>query len=367
MTTRLMVLIDTLAMGGAERVAVELVCGLDRRRFAPHVVVTRSTGPLQQQLHAADVPVTVLGRRRRLSLVAYRRARRIARSCDLIHSHKFSSNVWGALLARTSGRPLIAHEHNWSGTPSRLRSFLNRRWIAPVTSQFACVSAPVARQLIGDAVPASKIRVLRNAVPLDQPVSRSAARRELRISPTAFVVGIVARLRPEKNHELLLQATARLVADKREVTVCAVGDGPRRAYLERLAKEFGVADRLVWAGERRTAGRLVTAFDIAVLCSAWEGLPLAALEAMAAGVPLIATAVGGLPDLLADGAGLLVPPGDAEGLAAAIATLHAAPDTAARIAAAGRRRAHDRHDPASTLATLDKMYAEAIDAVVAIR
>ena len=139
-------------------------------------------------------------------------------------------------------------------------------------------------------------------------MSRSAARRELALSPTAFVVGIVARLRPEKNHEILLRATARLVADNRDVTICAVGDGPRRAYLEHLAKDLGVADRLVWAGERTEAGRLVTAFDIAVLCSAWEGLPLAALEAMVAGVPVIATAVGGLPDLLVGGAGVLVPP-----------------------------------------------------------
>ncbi|WP_238342087.1 glycosyltransferase [Actinopolymorpha rutila] len=362
-----MVLIDTLATGGAERVAVDLACGVDRRRFAPHVVVTRETGPLQQQLDAADIPVTVLGRRRRLSLVAYRRARRAAQGCDLIHAHKFSSNVWGALLARMSRRPLIVHEHNWSGTPSRLRSFLNRRWIAPVTSHFVCVSAPVAHQVVGDGVPAHKVHVLPNAIPPGRPMARRAARQELGLPATAFVVGIVARLRPEKNHELLLRAAARLVTAHQAVTICAVGDGPRRAFLETLAEDLGIADHLVWAGERRDAGRLAAAFDISVLCSTWEGLPLVALEAMAAGVPVIATAVGGLPELLADGAGVLVPPGDADCLVSAIATLRATPDLAARIGAAGRRRVRDQHDLPSTVARLDSMYAEATEAQVVIR
>ena len=366
MTIRVMVLIDTLQIGGAERVAVELACGLDRRRFEPHVVVTRSTGPLQQRLDVVGIPVTVLGRRRRLSLVAYRRARRIALSCDLIHAHKFSSNAWGALLARTSGTPLIAHEHNWSGTRSAVRSFVNRRWIAPVASWFMCVSAPVAQQLLGDGVPSSKIQVLRNAVPLDQAVSRLAARQELGLPPTAFVIGIVARLRPEKNHEMLLRAAARLVADNRTVTICAVGDGPCGVPLELLAHDLEVADHIVWAGERRDAGRLAAAFDVAVLCSAWEGLPLAALEAMSAGVPVIATSVGGLPELLAGGAGLLVPPDDPDGLADAIAALQAAPDTAARIGAAGRRRVQE-HDLAFVVATLERRYADVTDAVTAIR
>jgi len=197
-------------------------------------------------------------------------------------------------------------------------------------------------------------------------VSRLAARQELGLSPTAFVIGIVARLRPEKNHEMLLEAAARLVADNRTVTICAIGDGPRGGPLADLAEDLGVADSIVWAGERPDAGRLAAAFDVAVLCSAWEGLPLAALEAMSAGIPVIATSVGGLPELLAGGAGVLVPPDDSDGLADAVAALQAAPDTAARIGAAGRRRVQE-YDLSSVVATLERRYADVTETVTAIR
>jgi glycosyltransferase involved in cell wall biosynthesis len=157
---------------------------------------------------------------------------------------------------------------------------------------------------------------------------------------------------------LLLRAAAELVTKDISLIICAVGDGPRRAHLERLAADLRITDRMMWAGEVNDGARVATAFDVAVLCSEWEGLPLAALEVMSAGVPLIATAVGGLPELLADGAGVLVPPGDAHALADAIDTLHGQPAAASRIGAAGRRRVCARHDSASIVATLEGIYGD---------
>jgi hypothetical protein len=107
-----MVLLDTLAAGGAERVAVDLACRVDRTAYDPHVVATKRGGPLEEQLLAAGVPCTVLGRRRRTSVRPTLRALRLAQESDLIHSHLFGNNVWGALLAQTTGVPLLAHEHN---------------------------------------------------------------------------------------------------------------------------------------------------------------------------------------------------------------------------------------------------------------
>jgi glycosyltransferase involved in cell wall biosynthesis len=354
-----MVLIDTLAAGGAERVAVDFVCGLDRRRFAPHVVVTRSTGLLRQMLDAAGIPVTELNRRRRISLTAYRRARAIAQDSDLIHAHKFTSNAWGALLARTTGKPLIAHEHNWSATQSAWQSFINRRWIAPMASSFLCVSDTVAEEVRRNGVQENKVHVLRNAVRLNVSMSRAAARDELGLRQTAFVIGIIARLRPEKNHQMLLRATARLIADDHDLAVCIVGDGAQRNHLEHMAEGLGVAGHIIWTGERGDAGKLAAAFDVAVLCSAWEGLPLAALEAMAAEIPVVATSVGGLPDLLADGAGVLVPLDDDAALAGAIVDLRANPHTAAAIGRAGCRRVHEFYNLTSIVAELEHIYSDA--------
>src|SRR5262249_50681630 len=143
----------------------------------------------------------------------------------------------------------------------------------------------------------------------------------LDLEPDGLVVGIVGRLAPEKRQDLALKATRRLLAAGRVFRLCVVGDGPQRAELEHLADELGIAEKVRWSGEVQDAGRLAKAFDVALLCSDFEGMPLAALEALAAGVPLVATAVGGLPDLLCGGAGIVVPKDDADALAAAIGRL----------------------------------------------
>jgi len=365
MTIRVMVLIDTLATGGAESVAVELARGLDRRRFSPHVVVTRSSGPLEHRLRRAGIPVTVLGRRRRLSPSAYRRARDIARRSDLIHAHKFASGVWGALLTRSTGTPLIVHEHNWSDTPSAWRDLVIRHWTAPVTRRFLCVTAAVADQ-ISAAAPGGAVDGLANPFAADEPLPRAEARRRLAVPGAGVIVGIVARLRPEKNHELLLRAVGRLLGAGHDLDLCIIGDGPRREHLTALAADLGIAERVRWAGHVDDAGSLVSAFDVAVLCSRWEGLPLAALEAMHAGVPVVATAVGGLPDLVG-GVGLLTDPDDVDGLATAIASLLEDPHLAARLSAAARQRVRERHDPAAVSRTVEQLYLQVAGAGMSTR
>ena len=307
---KVVVLIDSLLVGGAETVAVTGASGLDRRRFAPHVLVTRDGGPLESRLRGAGVPYTILGRRFRLSPRAYRRAHRRARDADLLHAHKFGSAVWGALLARTTGTPLLVHDHNWSGTPSRLRSLAQRVWIAPVAQRVLCVSPTVADRARAEGFEGIQVDVLENGIPPCDPLSRADARQALGLSADGFVIGIVGRLRSEKGHDVLVHALGPLVREGRDVTLCAVGDGERRGALVALVDKLGLRDRVVWAGERQNAARLFSAFDVAVLPSAWEGLPLAALEALVAGVPLVAADVGGLKGALPRGSAHFFPPGD---------------------------------------------------------
>jgi glycosyltransferase involved in cell wall biosynthesis len=336
---RVTTMVDSLLAGGAERVAVEVACGLDRARFEPHVLVTRGDGPLRDLLDAAGVPVTILGRDDALDLVPWRQAHRhLVRNADLLHSHKFGSNAWGALLSRTARVPLVVHEHNFSEVASRSRRFIDRRWIASRAGRVLCVSDSVADVERACGVPERLIEVVPNGVHLNAAWPRGASRAELGIEGRSFTVGIVGRLRPEKAHEVLLEAIGELARSGRDVRLCIVGDGPRRADLQLLAGKLGIASRVSWAGERRDAATLASAFDVAVVCSHWEGLPLAALEAMAAGVPLVATAVGGLPDLLRDDAGTLVKPADPSALSDAIRRLLDDPSARDRIASAGRER-----------------------------
>jgi glycosyltransferase involved in cell wall biosynthesis len=354
-------MIDSLLAGGAERVAVEVACALDRARFEPHVLVTRGDGPLREVLEAADVPFTLLERRGTFDVGAWRRAHRHVRDhADLIHAHKFGSAAWAALLARTTRTPLVTHEHNFSATPSRLRSFISRRWIAPRASSVLCVSDSVADVERANGVPNDKVRLVPNGVRLDAALARADARAELGLTDTGFVVGIVGRLRTEKAHDVLLRAIARSDRAGSDIELCVVGDGPRDAELHALASELGITHRVTWAGERKDAARLASAFDVAVICSHWEGLPLAALEAMSAGVPLIASAVGGLPTLLAGDRGVLTPAGDVDALADAISRLASDRAEAARIGTLGRQRIADEYSFAAMLRAIEHSYHDAL-------
>ena len=359
--TRVVTMVDSLLAGGAERVAVEVSCGLDRERFAPHVLVTRGDGPLRALLEQHDVPVTILNRRGAFDLAPWRVARTLVRDgADVLHTHKFGSNIWGAMLARTTGVPLVAHEHNFSQTPSRSRRLLDRWLVARVARRVLCVSDSVADVERSCGVPVDRLVVVPNGVRLDAAVQRDAARAELGIDTSSFVVGIVGRLRPEKAHEVLFEAAAHLTEAGRDVRLCVVGDGPQHGELDALAARMGIDDRVIWAGERRDAARLARAFDASVVCSDWEGLPLAALEAMAAQVPLVATEVGGMPSLLAGGAGRLVPVRDPRALAGALGSLIDDPVAAEATARTGHRRVLETYSFERMVRTIEDIYGEVL-------
>jgi glycosyltransferase involved in cell wall biosynthesis len=358
---RVLVMIDSLLAGGAERIAVETACGLDATRFEAHVLVTRGTGPLEQQLVDAQIPYTILNRSRRVDLRAWRIARDLAAEADILHAHKFGSNVWAAALARRVDIPLLAHEHNFSSRAGVVRRVLDRSWISPVSSRIVCVSESVAETERQIGIPEQQIVVVPNGVRTSTAWPRSAAREELGLDEDAFVVGIVGRLRPEKAHDIALQAISQLCHAGRSVQLCVIGDGPRRDELLALERSLGLPSGVVhWAGERPDAARLAAAFDVALITSQWEGLPLAALEAIAADVPLVATAVGGLPNLLADGCGMLVAPGDVAGIAEHIARCMDDERGVRAIVSAARRRLREEYTFRRMVQRIEGLYIAAM-------
>jgi len=290
------------------------------------------------------VPYTILGRSGRLMPIGVlRRARSLVAEGDLVLANKFEGSFWGALLARRTGVPLITNDQMWTGRKSRARTLLCRRWIGPTATTITVPSTVVADSIVAEGVPSEKVVVVRNGVHLDQAQSRVDARRELGLPADEFVVGIIARLREQKRHDVLLRAAARLVAEGRRLKVCIVGTGEQETGLRELSSRLGLEDTVVWAGERRDAGRLGAAFDVGVLCSWWEGLPLAGLEMMAAGTPLVSTPVGAMPEVMSDGAGVFVAVGDHDELADAIAGLMDDPGRRARVADLGRARVRERY------------------------
>jgi glycosyltransferase involved in cell wall biosynthesis len=340
--------------GGAEHLALTIATRLDPARFDSRLCSSRWIAPgidpsseqAMRMLAEGGVPVLKLGRKGKLDiwvwlrLLHYLRKQRI----DVLHAHKFGSNAWGALIGRLARVPVVlAHEHSWSYTGKPLRRFVDRRLIARWSSRFIAVSREDQRRMSAvEGIAPSRTLFLPNAVLASTPTSGRDIRAELGIPATAPLVGAVGLLRPEKAYQVLVRAAAQLRASQPEVQILIVGDGPERAALQRLAEELGVMDTVRFVGRRTDVPDILSVLDIAVCCSDSEGSPLSVMEYMQAGLPVVATRVGGIPDLIEpDVHGLLVPRGDSTALASALAELLAAPERARAMGtrAAERQRA----------------------------
>jgi glycosyltransferase involved in cell wall biosynthesis len=329
---------DVGAHGGAERFVRALAEHAPRERIEPWVCSTRAVAPgVVAELEAAGVRHLGLARtapwqaHRFAPLAALIRRERI----DVLHAHKFGSNVWGTLLGRAARVPVVlAHEHNWSYSGGHARRLIDGRLIAPLATLFLTVSeASRARMIELEGIAPAKVLALPTAY-IPSRRTGTDIRVELGLDAQAKLIVVAAALRPEKALETLIEAHAQL---DRTAHLAIAGEGPRRAQLERHTGTLGGSARVHFLGWREDIDAILAGADAGVICSDWEGMPLFALECMAAGVPLVASAVGGTPELVRDGeSALLVPPRDPQALAGALARVLGDRELAGRLADAAR-------------------------------
>jgi glycosyltransferase involved in cell wall biosynthesis len=374
--TRVVVMIDSLANpGGGERLAVENALRLDPERFEATLCITRwedsltSTEPAASLLAGLrEAGVEVLGLRRSgpLALGAWRPLLRRIREgrVDVLHAHLFGSNVWAAVLGTVGRVPaVVAHEHMWAyggEGSSRVRPILDRDLIGRFADAFIAVSEVGRQRMIEiERVDPEKIVIVPNGIAGFPPGDGARVRAELGIDPGAPAVGSVGHLRPEKAFEVLVEAAAELCPDRPDLTVLIAGEGRERAALEALIEARGLAGRVRLLGARDDVPDLLAALDVAVCCSDFEGGPLSVMEYMEAGLPVVATDVGGLPELVEEGdTGLLVPPRDPTALAAALNRLLADPGLRGRMGERAREERRRRWDLAVWARRLEALYAE---------
>ncbi|HXT18193.1 MAG TPA: glycosyltransferase family 4 protein [Gemmatimonadaceae bacterium] len=281
-------------------------------------------------------------------------------SPDVVHTHGYRADVLAGDAARRLSTPIVSTVHGFTGGDWKNRLFESlqcrafRRFDGVVA-----VSRPMRDVLAARGVGDERLHVVPNAYATDQPaLDASASRNILGIDEQEYCIGWVGRLSFEKGADVMLSALAQPAL--RGATLAIVGDGPERSRLEALAHTLGVAKRVHWCGPRRDARRLLRAFDCVALSSRTEGTPMVLLEAMSAGVPLVATRVGGIPDVVDDGCAHLVPAESPEKLAAAIAALRGnADDTACRAAKASQRVRH-RYSIEQWVADYDDVYRGAM-------
>lgn len=360
---KVLTLTDALpAVGGAERVAAKLTIGLDPARFVRMLCATRPTsGALADEVVAAGVTLVELRRRSRLAVSAWRPLVDLLRyeRVDVLHAHQFGSNVWGSVLARLTGVPVrIAHEHNWSFEGEPLRKVLDRELVARCADVFLTVSTEARRRIVEvEGIEPGIVRVIPNGIPPLPAASGRDVRAELGLSPETPVIGTVSVLRPEKALHVLISAAELLGAEFPGLAVVIAGAGPDTERLRRLVKDRQLEATVKLLGRRDDVPDLLEAFDVAVSCSDFEGSPLAVLEYMAAAKPVVATRVGGIPELIQDRVhGLLVERRDPPGLARAVTALLRDRRLGARLGARARERQRREFDIAVQIRRIEDLY-----------
>lgn len=366
-----LVLLDSLENpGGGERLAVEGAARLDPERFDRTLCLSRwsdefETGEpaatILARLRAAGVDVLPVRRANRWAVWAWLPLLRRLRGdgVRVIHGHLFGSNVWASLLGTLMRTDVIvAHEHMWAYRGGGLRPLLDRNLIGRLADAFIAVSAEGRRQMLDhERIPADKVVLLPNGVPPRPGGDGSRARAALGLDPALPLIVSVGHLRPEKALELLIEAVALLPERHRAAQVLIAGEGEERARLEAARERLGLAARVHLPGARADVADILAAADLAVCCSDFEGGPLSVMEYMEAGLPVVATAVGGLPELVRDGeTGLLVPPRDPAALAAALARLLDDEGLAERLGEGGRRLQRERYGIDAWIARLERLY-----------
>jgi L-malate glycosyltransferase len=368
--------ITLFAVGGTERQFVYVTRGLDRSRFDIRVGCLARKGDFLKDIEEMNLPISEYSIGSLFSCRSLRRQLRLARDIRqegirLVHAYGFYPNLFSIPAARYAGNCVTVASVRDVG------AFSNRRKIKTITQRMACQladcvianSRAVRDWLVSLGVPPDHVRVIPNGMVLPpRPASRGdfPIRRLLGIDPTARVIAVVCRLNEGKGLEYFLEATATVGKRFPDARFLIVGDSivdaTYKPKLERQARSFNVQDRVIFTGQRNDVPKLLEEVDLSVLPSLSEGLSNSLLEAMAAGVPVVATNVGGNPEIIEDGrTGILVPARDPAALSAAMIRILESPSLARQFGEAGRARVTSHFSLESTVRQTEELYLSLLD------
>lgn len=355
---RVLHLVRALNYGGLEKVVYDLVRLTDRERFDVSVVCIGEPGALANDFTAAGIEVESLGLLGKRTLGLVRAVAKVlkAKRPDVLHTHNPSPHLIGAIAARFARVPVVVHTKHGRNYPNVRKKVLQNRvasWFTDVVVAVSNDCGDVARDI--ERVPARKVQVIRNGIDLerfsvDRKVDRTKVRRAIHVARLIY---------PTKDQDTLLRAV-RLVADKEPAFVLdIVGDGPHRERLETLCDELDLRKHIVFHGFRDDVHAILAQSEFFVLSSVEEGLSITLLEAAATGLPIVATRVGGNPEVVLDGeTGLLVPSESPRELADAMLKLLVDPCSTDALGLASRRHVEELFDLTAVVGEYERCYLE---------
>jgi glycosyltransferase involved in cell wall biosynthesis len=317
-----------------------------------------------------DLDYVEIRERHAFDIAAWRRLLSIVRErqIDIVHAHEYKTNLMALLAARWTGVAPLSTAHGWTGHSFRERwiYYPGDRKILAKYPRLIAVSTQIKDELVAAGAVPGAVTVILNAIDstafVRDPDARDAVRSSCGFTSDDIVIGAVGRLEPQKRFDLLLDAIAALRPAHPRLRCAIVGDGTLRSSLEAHAARLGLADACRWLGHRQDVANLHNGFDVFVQSSDYEGTPNAVLEAMAMETPIVATDAGGTRELAQDGIhALIVPPGSAQPLAAALSEVLADPTTAKVRATAARQRVEIDLSFAARTRRLEEVYAAMMD------
>jgi len=362
-------IVPMMGPGGAERVAVDIIRGLNRERFEAAIISIwhRIGCELEHLLDDLGMQVSYLGKGWGFDVRTYLRLHRELRNYgpDIVHTHLHVLRYALPSLLFLKQTCSLHTVHNLAEREIEPRARFIQRYAFKHGVVPVAVSEEVAislKRLYG----IQQCRVLPNGIPTHhyaQPkITRNQWRTKEGFCDEQVLFVCVARFAPQKNHALLLKAFAQGPASDTNSHLVLVGDGPLGEQLKEHAKSLGLAGQIHFLGVRTDIPDVLSAMDVFALSSDWEGNPLSVMEAMAAGLPIVSTAVGGVPDLFENGSeGFLVQQGDARGLADCLLSLLRNPETRQTMGAAAARRARREFDVSKMVQEYEQLYENLFD------
>jgi glycosyltransferase involved in cell wall biosynthesis len=364
---KILFVIGQLGYGGAEHQLVYLARNLDREKYNVLVCSLSDNLPLKGKLDAESIETVVIPQVMKPDISRPIKLLKLVKSFqpDLIHSYLFVANTWARVVGATTKVPVVLTERSAKPRDKFSHSLINKALKPFGDIMIANSNAGAEGVIKNNLFNPDNIYVIQNGLPFERfsrapnSAKREILQSQLGINNEDKVIGIIASFEPEKNHEYLFESYKLIKKDLPKTKILCIGDGSRRDFLFGHTKQLGISDAVIFAGRRDDIPDCLSLMDVLVLPSKWEGCPNVILEAMAAKVPVVATDVGGVSEVLLDGVtGLLVPLDNPQILAQKIISILTDPDKAAQFGREGRKRVGEHFSIEMMISKTEEIYTK---------